>query len=51
MFLDETAAHGKKMFPRATPEMKEKHSKKIVFGPCTLGRTWGTRQEPQAAVA
>jgi hypothetical protein len=23
---------------------------KIVFGPCTLWRTWGTRPEPEAAV-
>jgi hypothetical protein len=23
--------------------MKSKHSKSTIFGPCTLGRTWGTR--------
>jgi hypothetical protein len=23
---------------------------KSVFGPCTLGRTWGTRPEPKTAV-
>jgi hypothetical protein len=23
-----------------------KHLKDFVFGPCTLGRTWGTRPEP-----
>jgi hypothetical protein len=26
--------------------MEEMHWKNIVFGPCTLGRTWGTRPEP-----
>ena len=30
--------------------MEGRHWKNIVFGPCTLGRTWGTRPEPLTVV-
>ena len=32
--------------PRVQFEAKVKAFEEIVFGPCTLGRTWGTRPEP-----
>jgi hypothetical protein len=33
--------------PREQSETKIKAFEDIVFGPCTLGRTWGTRPEPE----
>jgi hypothetical protein len=34
------------LFPREQSETKVKAFEDIVFGPCTLGRTWGTRPAP-----
>jgi len=31
--------------------IERRHWKNIVFGPCTLRRTWGTRPEPKAVIA